>query len=364
MTTAAGRNLIVLSDGTGNSASKSVQDQCVAPVSGPGPADGSRSPCSATASAPPASRFCGSRPRARRRREAQCAQSLQVPVPQLLAGNLRRPDTERSHLDVRFSRGAYTIRVLVGLVHSEGLVTFETEADLDRNAIAAYRAFRKKAFPAKAWWVFWVPLGRWIRDRLISLVARRRRRQPLRGCGTARDGSKSISWACGTRSPPMACRSTSSRCGRQMGLADELRGHLAAGTRAARAARAERWTTSGEPSTRSPGTRRTEKLPREDSASIPIGSRRSGFPACTPMSAAAIRTTGSRIVPLCWMIDEADKQDLEFEPVVDGEYVASPRRPGASMIRAPDSARSGATSRAMSRRLWARASRRSCTAAS
>ncbi len=53
-----------------------------------------------------------------------------------------------------FSRGAYTIRVFVGLVHSEGLVTFESEADLNRNAIAAYRAFRKKAFPAKAWWVF------------------------------------------------------------------------------------------------------------------------------------------------------------------------------------------------------------------
>ena len=61
-----------------------------------------------------------------------------------------------------FSRGAFTIRVLAGLVHSEGLVTFETEADLERNAIAAYRAFRKKAFPAKAWWVFWVALGRWV----------------------------------------------------------------------------------------------------------------------------------------------------------------------------------------------------------
>lgn len=69
-----------------------------------------------------------------------------------------------------FSRGAYTIRVLAGLVHSQGLVTFRTEADLDRNAIAAYRAFRKEAFPAKAWWVFWVPLGRWLRDLLIAGV--------------------------------------------------------------------------------------------------------------------------------------------------------------------------------------------------
>jgi uncharacterized protein (DUF2235 family) len=67
-----------------------------------------------------------------------------------------------------FSRGAFTIRVLAGLVHSQGLVEFETEADLDRNALAAYRAFREEAFPAKSWWVFWVPLGRKIRDILVA----------------------------------------------------------------------------------------------------------------------------------------------------------------------------------------------------
>ena len=67
-----------------------------------------------------------------------------------------------------FSRGAFTIRVLAGLVHSEGLVTFATEAELERNAIAAYRAYRKKKFRPKAWWVFWVPLGRWVRDKAIS----------------------------------------------------------------------------------------------------------------------------------------------------------------------------------------------------
>lgn len=67
-----------------------------------------------------------------------------------------------------FSRGAFTIRVLAGLVHSEGLVTFDTEADLERNAIAAYRAYRRKHFRAKTWWVFWVPLGRFIRDLVIK----------------------------------------------------------------------------------------------------------------------------------------------------------------------------------------------------
>lgn len=46
-----------------------------------------------------------------------------------------------------FSRGAFTIRVLVGLIHREGLVEFSTEEELDRNAIAAYRRYRKRAFP-------------------------------------------------------------------------------------------------------------------------------------------------------------------------------------------------------------------------
>ena len=65
-----------------------------------------------------------------------------------------------------FSRGAYTIRVLVGLIEHQGLVTYDTEADLHRNAIAAYRAFRKRAFATR---IFWVWAGRYLRDRLISV---------------------------------------------------------------------------------------------------------------------------------------------------------------------------------------------------
>src|SRR5262245_25633751 len=43
-----------------------------------------------------------------------------------------------------FSRGAFTIRVLVGLIMSQGLVPYDgNEADLDRHAAAAYRAYRK-----------------------------------------------------------------------------------------------------------------------------------------------------------------------------------------------------------------------------
>ena len=60
-----------------------------------------------------------------------------------------------------FSRGAFTIRVLVGLIHHEGLVTFRSEAELNRNAVAAYRAYRKEAFKTV---IPWVLVGRVVRD--------------------------------------------------------------------------------------------------------------------------------------------------------------------------------------------------------
>jgi uncharacterized protein (DUF2235 family) len=65
-----------------------------------------------------------------------------------------------------FSRGAFTIRVLVGLIHHEGLVSFTSEAELNRNALAAYRAYRQRAFPTA---IPWVVAGRFLRDGLISL---------------------------------------------------------------------------------------------------------------------------------------------------------------------------------------------------
>lgn len=49
-----------------------------------------------------------------------------------------------------FSRGAFTIRVLVGLIVREGLVTFRSEEELDHHAAAAYRSYRYKAFPSKS----------------------------------------------------------------------------------------------------------------------------------------------------------------------------------------------------------------------
>jgi uncharacterized protein (DUF2235 family) len=42
-----------------------------------------------------------------------------------------------------FSRGAFTIRVLMGLIHSQGLVRFNSQEELDFRVAAAYRAYRK-----------------------------------------------------------------------------------------------------------------------------------------------------------------------------------------------------------------------------
>src|ERR1700722_13936861 len=43
-----------------------------------------------------------------------------------------------------FSRGAFTIRLLIGLVLDQGLVKFTDEAELHRNAKMAYRAYRRE----------------------------------------------------------------------------------------------------------------------------------------------------------------------------------------------------------------------------
>jgi len=65
-----------------------------------------------------------------------------------------------------FSRGAFTIRVLVGLIAREGLVPFRAEEELDRNARAAYRDYRSKAFPSWSPIVIWL---RWLRDAILRV---------------------------------------------------------------------------------------------------------------------------------------------------------------------------------------------------
>lgn len=60
-----------------------------------------------------------------------------------------------------FSRGAFTIRVVGGLILNQGLVTAENEKELDRKARAAYRQYRRERYHT----VFGVEkVFRWIRD--------------------------------------------------------------------------------------------------------------------------------------------------------------------------------------------------------
>jgi len=45
-----------------------------------------------------------------------------------------------------FSRGAFTIRVVIGLILHQGLVPFQTEGELESKARAAYRAYRRDRY--------------------------------------------------------------------------------------------------------------------------------------------------------------------------------------------------------------------------
>ncbi|MDB5981853.1 MAG: hypothetical protein JWQ69_2868 [Pseudomonas sp.] len=70
-----------------------------------------------------------------------------------------------------FSRGAFTIRVLVGLMTHEGLLQPMSEEELDRYARAAYRSYRSERFPSHNPVVSWL---RGARDRCLRLYDRLR----------------------------------------------------------------------------------------------------------------------------------------------------------------------------------------------
>jgi uncharacterized protein (DUF2235 family) len=64
-----------------------------------------------------------------------------------------------------FSRGAFTIRTLLGFVADQGLVKYTSEAALEKNAGAAYRQYRNKHFRTKT--RIEVPI-RWLRSFFVS----------------------------------------------------------------------------------------------------------------------------------------------------------------------------------------------------
>lgn len=73
-----------------------------------------------------------------------------------------------------FSRGAFTIRVLVGLIAAEGIVNYPgSEAELRRLVAAAYRRYRSTY---RLWFLNWIAVPRWLRDRLVDGWALLRRK--------------------------------------------------------------------------------------------------------------------------------------------------------------------------------------------
>jgi len=75
-----------------------------------------------------------------------------------------------------FSRGAFTVRLVVALIAAEGLVRSGSEAELDRKSRAAYRAFRAAFLPRRLQWP--TRLFRHVRGLTGVRLARLRGRTP------------------------------------------------------------------------------------------------------------------------------------------------------------------------------------------
>jgi hypothetical protein len=74
-----------------------------------------------------------------------------------------------------FSRGAFTIRTLIGLIHSEGLIPIQiggepmSHAGMRRNSLAAWRSYRSNTTSWKDT-LFTITIARFIRDILLGFV--------------------------------------------------------------------------------------------------------------------------------------------------------------------------------------------------
>ena len=95
-----------------------------------------------------------------------------------------------------FSRGAFTIRVVIGLILNQGLVSAQDEAELDKKAHAAYRQYRRERYHT----VLRVEdVFRWFRDLFLPKDYDKADNRPV---------TRSASSASGTPSPPTARRWT------------------------------------------------------------------------------------------------------------------------------------------------------------
>ena len=82
-----------------------------------------------------------------------------------------------------FSRGAFTIRLVVALIASEGLVRSTSEAELERKSREAYRAFRSAFLPRRLQRpTRWLRRGRALIDRIIARARKHERYDSAANC--------------------------------------------------------------------------------------------------------------------------------------------------------------------------------------
>jgi uncharacterized protein (DUF2235 family) len=85
--------------------------------------------------------------------------------------NVAKPGEHRIYT-FGFSRGAFTIRVLLGLIQRQGLVPYNgDDRELTRMATWAYREYRRQALPGR----LVVKTFRWIRDKALHFFEARQR---------------------------------------------------------------------------------------------------------------------------------------------------------------------------------------------
>ncbi|WP_294352108.1 DUF2235 domain-containing protein, partial [uncultured Sphingomonas sp.] len=76
-----------------------------------------------------------------------------------------------------FSRGAFTIRLVVALIATQGLVPADDEAALQRGAADAWRAYRHRYLPRRLQWP--TKVWRALRNRVIAAIRRPEHRYSL-----------------------------------------------------------------------------------------------------------------------------------------------------------------------------------------
>lgn len=249
-----------------------------------------------------------------------------------LCHNYREADPEKKIEADRiwmfgFSRGAFTVRVLAGLIDSQGLVTFTTESELKQNAIAAYRAYRQDAFKTK---IPWVRAGRSLRDKWIriwrGLTGGKQysefKRRPARihfigvwdtvaAYGLPID---ELTIAVDKWVWPMKFDSNALR-----GCVDNAR-HACALDDERRTFHPIPWSESDEKAIQQ---KQEEREKRGEPRTVPANRLlQVWFPGVHSDVGGGYPDDGLSLVPLCWMIDEAEAKGLRFEKIIVELYRA------------------------------------------